>query len=81
MEELAVTLSMKKMECLVMLNDLQASIEHEEETEECLENEMTFNIGEDIEQETTNIFKELLNEAHSELYPGCSKFSSLEFFG
>ena len=79
MEELAVTLSMKKMECLVMLNDLQASIEHEEETEEGLENKMSFNIEVDIEHETTNIFQNLLNEARSELYPDCSEFTSLNY--
>ena len=39
---------------LGMLNDLQALIEHEEEMEEGLQNEMPFNIG--VEQETTNIF-------------------------
>ena len=33
-----------------MLNDLQALIEQEEETEEDLENEILFNIGGDIEQ-------------------------------
>ena len=36
-------------EIFSMLNDLQAPIEHEEETEEGLENEMSFNIGVDIE--------------------------------
>ena len=30
---------------LGILNDLQAPIEHEEETKEVLENEMLFNIG------------------------------------
>ena len=58
-----------------MLNDLQALIEHEEEIDEGLENEMSFNIGVVIEQETTNIFQELLIEARSELYLGCSEFS------
>ena len=33
---------------------------------------MLFNIG--VEQETINIFKELLNETRNELYPGCSEF-------
>ncbi|KAA0047217.1 uncharacterized protein E6C27_scaffold908G00040 [Cucumis melo var. makuwa] len=47
-----------------MLNDLQALVEHEEEMEEGLENEMSFNIRVDIEQETTNIFQDLMNEAH-----------------
>ena len=39
-----------------MLNDLQASIEQEQEMKECLENEMSLNIGVGIEQETTNTF-------------------------
>ena len=39
-----------------MLNDLQAPIEHEQEIEEGLENEITFNIGVDIEEETIIIF-------------------------
>ena len=54
-------------------------IEHVEETEERLANEMSFNSGVDIEQETTNIFQDLLNEARSELYPSCSKIFSLNF--
>ena len=32
-----------------------------------------------VEGETTNIFQELLNQAHCELYSDCSKFSSLNF--
>ena len=53
------------------LHDLQAPIEHEEEAaEEGLENDMLFNNG--VEDETTNIFKELLNKARRELYPDCS---------
>ena len=67
----------KENEMLGMLNDLQAQIEHEEEAEEGLENEISFNIG--VEQETTNIFQELLNEARNELYPGCSEFFSINF--
>ena len=63
---------------LGMLNDLQAPIEHEEETEEGLKNEMSFNIG--VEQEIINIFQELLNEACNELYLGCSKIFSLNFW-
>ena len=55
-----------------MLNDLQVSIEYEEETEEGLENEMSFNIRVDIEQETTNIFQDLMNEARNELYLSCA---------
>ena len=40
-----------------MLNDLQASIKQEEETEEGpLEDEMLMNIGVDINKDTTNIF-------------------------
>ena len=38
---------------------------------------MSFNIS--VEQETTNIFQELLNEAQNKLYPGCLEFSSLNF--
>ena len=65
-----------------MMNDLQAPIEHEEETEELrLKDEMTRNIGIDINEDTTNIFQDLLNEARNELYPSCSEFSFLEFFG
>ena len=40
---------------------------------------MSLNSGVDVEQETTNIFQDLLNEARSELYLGFSKFSSLNF--
>ncbi|TYK07924.1 uncharacterized protein E5676_scaffold265G00360 [Cucumis melo var. makuwa] len=65
-------------EMLGELHDLQAPIEHEEETaEEGLENDMLFNNG--VEEETANIFQKLLNQAHRELYPDCSKFSSLNF--
>ncbi|KAA0066392.1 uncharacterized protein E5676_scaffold602G00520 [Cucumis melo var. makuwa] len=65
-------------EMLGMLHDLQASIEHEEEiVEEGLENDMSFNSG--VEEEMTNIFQELLNQACCELYPDYSKFSSLNF--
>ena len=42
-----------------------------------LENDMSFNSG--VEQETTNIFQKLLNQARSELYPDCLEFSSLNF--
>ena len=63
-----------------MLNDLQAPIEQEEETEEHhLEDEMLMNVGVDIDEDRTNIFQDLLNEARNELYPGCSKFLSLNF--
>ena len=62
-----------------MLGLLHAPIEHIKETEEGLDNEMSFNSGVDIEQETTNIFKDLLNEARSELYLGCSECFSLNF--
>uniref|UniRef100_A0A9I9EE50 Uncharacterized protein n=1 Tax=Cucumis melo TaxID=3656 RepID=A0A9I9EE50_CUCME len=63
-----------------MLNDLQASIEQEEETEERrLEDEMLRNIGVDINEDITNIFQDLLNEARNELYPSCSEFLSLNF--
>ena len=40
---------------------------------------MPFNIRIDIEEETTNIFSDLLNEARSELYPDCSEYSFLKF--
>ncbi|KAA0026277.1 CACTA en-spm transposon protein [Cucumis melo var. makuwa] len=61
-----------------MLNDLQAPIEQEEETEERrLEDEMPMNVGVDIDKDRTNIFHDLLNEARNELYPGYSEFSSL----
>ena len=47
----------KEEEMFGMLNDLQAPIEQEEEIEECrLENEISCNIGVDIEQDATNIF-------------------------
>ena len=50
-----------------MLNDLQAPIEHEEETELCfLEDEMPMNVGVDIDEDrTNNIFQDLLNEARN----------------
>ena len=65
-------------EILRMLHDLQAPIEYEEETmKEGLKNDMSFNS--DVEEETTNIFQELLNQARRELYSDCSKFSSLNF--
>ena len=67
----------KKM--LGMLHALQALIEHVEESEEGLDNEMSFNSGVDIEQETTNIFQDLLDEARSKLYLGCSEFYALNF--
>ena len=63
-----------------MINYLQASIEHKWKIEECLENEKPFNIGIDIEEETTDIFQNLLNETRSELYPNCSQYSSLKIF-
>ena len=50
----------KENEMFGMFHNLQASIKHEEEMEECLENDMSFNSG--VEQETMNIFQELLNE-------------------
>ena len=40
---------------------------------------MSRNIGVDIEQDITNIFQDLLNEARNELYPGSSEFFSLNF--
>ena len=62
-----------------MQNDLQTLVEHKEEIEEGLKNEMPFNIGVDIEQETKNIFQDLLNETRTALYPDCLEFSSLKF--
>ncbi|KAA0067786.1 GDSL esterase/lipase [Cucumis melo var. makuwa] len=47
-----------------MPNDLQAPIEQKKETEERrLEDEMPRNIGVDINEDRTNIFQDLLNEA------------------
>uniref|UniRef100_A0A9I9EE78 Uncharacterized protein n=1 Tax=Cucumis melo TaxID=3656 RepID=A0A9I9EE78_CUCME len=40
---------------------------------------MSRNIEIDINEDRTNIFQDLLNEARNELYPDCSKFSSLNF--
>ena len=40
---------------------------------------MSSNIGVDINEDTTNIFQNLLNEACNELYLSCSEFSSLNF--
>ena len=54
-----------------ILNDLQTPIGNEWEIEAL--------IGVDIEEETSNIFHGLLNEARSELYPGCPQYSSLKF--
>ncbi|KAA0051834.1 uncharacterized protein E5676_scaffold609G00610 [Cucumis melo var. makuwa] len=64
-----------------MLNDLQAPIEHAEETDDGhLEDEISMNVEVDIDEDrTNNIFQDLLNEARNELYPDCSKFSSLNF--
>ena len=63
-----------------MLNDLQVLIKQEEKTKEGrLEDEMLKNIEVDIDEDTTSIFQGLLNEAHNELYHGCSEFSFLNF--
>ncbi|KAL4016879.1 hypothetical protein IC575_024541 [Cucumis melo] len=64
-----------------MLNNLQAPIEHEEETEELhLEDEMPMNVGVDIDEDrTNNIFQDLLNETCNELYPNRSEFLSSNF--
>ncbi|TYK26514.1 uncharacterized protein E5676_scaffold313G00940 [Cucumis melo var. makuwa] len=66
---------------LVLVKSLRDCIfMREEETEESrLEDEMLRNIGVDIEQDTTNIFQNLLNEARNELYPDCSELSFLNF--
>ena len=58
-----------------MLNDLQALTEQDEE----IKDEIPRNIRVDIDQDTTNIFQDLLNEARNELYLGCFDFSSLYF--
>ncbi|KAA0064029.1 gamma-aminobutyrate transaminase POP2 [Cucumis melo var. makuwa] len=59
-----------------MSNGLQASIEQEKETKEGrLEDKMLRNIGVDINEDTTNIFQNLLNETHNELYPGWEEMS------
>ena len=63
-----------------MLNDLQVLIDQEEEMDERrLEDEMSRNIGVNIDEDTTNIFQNLLNEARNELYPDCSELSFLNF--
>ena len=78
-EETDSNLFPKDNEMLGMLHDLQALIEHEEETaKEDLENDMSFNSS--VKQEPMNIFQKLLNRARRDLYTGCSKFSSLNFF-
>ena len=61
---------------LDLINDLQNPIEHEEATKVGLENEIPTN-GE--EQDTINLFENLINETCNDLYPGCSKFFSLNF--
>ncbi|KAA0053243.1 uncharacterized protein E6C27_scaffold102G00290 [Cucumis melo var. makuwa] len=78
-EETSSNLFSKDNEMLRMLHDLQGSIKHDEETAEeaGLENDMPYNSC--VEEETMNIFKKLLNQAHRELYPDCSKFSSINF--
>ena len=55
-ELVGVTLFLKKMKCWVSIMNCKASNEHVEETEEGLENDMSFHSGVDIEQEITNIF-------------------------
>ena len=77
-EETSSNLFPEDSEMLGMLHDLQTFVEHEEDTvEEGLENDMSFNSG--IEKETTNIFQELLNQAHCDLYLGCSETSYMNF--
>ncbi|KAA0040156.1 GDSL esterase/lipase [Cucumis melo var. makuwa] len=69
----------KDNELLGMLHDLQALVKHEEETmEEGLENDMSFNSA--VEKGAVNIFQNLLNQTHHELYLECSEFSSLSFW-
>ena len=62
---------------LGMLHDLQASIEHVEGIRKDLENEISFMSGIDLEEYRTNLV--FLRQASRELYPDCSKFSSLNF--
>ncbi|KAA0026006.1 (R)-mandelonitrile lyase 1-like [Cucumis melo var. makuwa] len=65
-------------EMVGMLHDIEALIENEEETlKEGLENEILFNSC--IEEEMTNIFQELLNQARRELYLDYLEVSSLNF--
>ena len=72
MKELAIIRFLKTMKWWVCYN-LQAPIEHEEETtKEGLENDMSFNSG--VEQEIMNIFHELLNQTRLELYSDSSEF-------
>ena len=58
---------------------IQAPIEHEEETEKGLENEMSFHIGRYRTRDNKYILGHM-NEARSELYPGCLEISSLNLF-
>ena len=61
-----------------LLNDLQGSMREEAYDED--EDDFGDEIHENTEQRyTTNIFEELMNEARNPLYPGCTKFSSLNF--
>lgn len=63
-----------------MLNDLQAPIKQEKKTKEGrLKAQMSRNIKVDKDEDTTNIFQDLLNKARNKLYLNCSKFFSLNF--
>lgn len=56
-------------EMLNILNDLQGRIIDEDLNEEDIE----------IESDNSRLFKGLLDEACNQLYPGCRKYSSLNF--
>ncbi|KAA0060239.1 uncharacterized protein E5676_scaffold275G00400 [Cucumis melo var. makuwa] len=73
------TLFSEDHEMLGMLHNLQGLIEQDEETAEeaSIENDMSFNNG--VEEETTNIFQKLLNQAHRQLYLNHLEFSSLNY--
>jgi len=62
-----------------LLTDLQGPMIRSEENtddEEDFEDEIPENVE---EMNTSNIFDDLMDEARNQLYPGCTKFSSLNF--
>ncbi|KAA0041305.1 CACTA en-spm transposon protein [Cucumis melo var. makuwa] len=64
-------------ECII---ESQLALEEEETEEVRLEDEMSRNIVVDIEQDTTNIFEDLLNEAHNELFVEYQMLSTFKEF-